>query len=126
MAYGTMVPSAAFPARRHLSPAAERRRDELRKTRVGLIPIVLLSLGVGTALARREPAAPPAPQTAVAGVAAVADPAEGATLQYRLQEWQEQRRANGQDPHDWSAYRAHAQALGGPDPGEAAPEGFGA
>jgi hypothetical protein len=67
----------------------------------------------------------------VAGVTAVADPAAAAAaagdvaLWQPIREWQALRRANGEDPHDWAAYRVHVQALGGPDPGAVIPGGFG-
>jgi hypothetical protein len=31
--------------------------------------------------------------------------------------WQSERKAKGQDPLDWGAFRIHVQALGAPDPG---------
>jgi hypothetical protein len=48
------------------------------------------------------------------------------SIEEQVREWQEQRRANGEDPNDWAAFRQHVQALGAPDPGEDEPEDFAA
>lgn len=48
------------------------------------------------------------------------------SIEEQVRQWQEQRRANGEDPNDWEAFRQHVQALGAPDPGEEEPEDFAA
>lgn len=45
-------------------------------------------------------------------------------IEAQMREWKEQRRANGEDPLDWSAFRNHVQQIGAADPGEAAPDEF--
>jgi hypothetical protein len=45
-------------------------------------------------------------------------------IEAQMQEWQQQRFANGENPMDWVAFRQHLQQLGAPDPGESAPDEF--
>jgi hypothetical protein len=42
----------------------------------------------------------------------------------QLREWKKQRFANGENPMDWTAFRAHLEGLGAPDPGERPPDEF--
>lgn len=35
----------------------------------------------------------------------------------QIREWQQARRQNGENPCDWSAFRAHLRGIGAPDPG---------
>ncbi len=44
--------------------------------------------------------------------------AENANITQQHREWQEQRRSQGEDVNDWSAFREHLMAIGAPDPGE--------
>jgi hypothetical protein len=58
-------------------------------------------------------------------MATLAEPeAENTNIRQQLQEWREQREANGEDPTDFAAFRQHLLDLGAPDPGEEAPEDF--
>ncbi len=43
----------------------------------------------------------------------------------QLRVWQKLRRARGEDPADWDAFRAHQLEIGAWDPGMWPPEGFG-
>ena len=45
-------------------------------------------------------------------------------IEQQVREWQEQRRASGEDPNDWDAFRQHVTALGAPDPGGRPPDDF--
>ena len=47
-----------------------------------------------------------------------------ANIEQLMNEWRQQRYANGENPLDWAAFRAHVQAAGGPDPGDPAPDEF--
>ncbi|HEU5317659.1 MAG TPA: hypothetical protein VFX49_16220 [Chloroflexota bacterium] len=47
-----------------------------------------------------------------------------ANIRSQHQEWQQQRRANGEDANDWNAFREHLKAIGAPDPGEEEAEDF--
>ncbi len=47
-----------------------------------------------------------------------------ANIEQQMNEWRQQRYANGENPLDWAAFRAHVQAIGGADPGETAPDEF--
>lgn len=35
----------------------------------------------------------------------------------QMNEWQQKRSENGEDPNDWNAFRDHLMAIGAPDPG---------
>lgn len=50
--------------------------------------------------------------------------AENANITHQHREWQEQRRAQGEDVNDWSSFRAHLMAIGAPDPGESETSDF--
>jgi hypothetical protein len=52
--------------------------------------------------------------------------ADNPTIRQQYEDWRKLREANGEDPTDYEAFRQHLLALGAPDPGEAAPEDFGA
>jgi hypothetical protein len=43
-------------------------------------------------------------------------------IQAQRDEWAAARSANGENAASWSAFRAHLQALGAPDPGEDKPD----
>jgi hypothetical protein len=43
-------------------------------------------------------------------------------IETQLRGWMALRRERGEDPQDWAAFRRHVMAIGGPDPGESAPE----
>lgn len=45
-------------------------------------------------------------------------------LRGQIEEWQNERTRNGQNPTDWEAFRQHAMAIGAPDPGQEAPREF--
>ena len=47
-----------------------------------------------------------------------------ANIEEQMNDWRQQRYANGENPLDWAAFRAHVQAIGGPDPGETGPDEF--
>ena len=59
-------------------------------------------------------------------LADVAAQTENPNLEQQAREWQEQRRAAGEEPNDWAAFRRHLEQLGAPDPGEDEPEDFAA
>ncbi len=42
----------------------------------------------------------------------------------QMKEWINLRKANGEDPCDWYAMRAHYRGIGAPDPGDPAPSEF--
>ena len=44
--------------------------------------------------------------------------ADNPNIRQQYDEWREARAANGEDPTDYAAFRAHLVALGAPDPGE--------
>ncbi len=50
--------------------------------------------------------------------------ADNENIAQQLQEWQQQRYANGENPMDWVAFKAHLKDLGAPDPGDSAPDEF--
>jgi hypothetical protein len=52
--------------------------------------------------------------------------ADDPNIRQQLEEWRKEREANGEDPADYTAFRQHLLDLGAPDPGEEAPEDFGA
>lgn len=60
----------------------------------------------------------------MATLADLAQDTENPNLEQQAHEWQEQRRAAGEDPDDWAAFCRHLEGLGAPDPGEEAPEDF--
>jgi hypothetical protein len=45
-------------------------------------------------------------------------------IESQMREWKALRGERGEDPHDWTAFRLHVMAIGGADPGEAAPDEF--
>jgi hypothetical protein len=45
-------------------------------------------------------------------------------IETQMQEWKQQRFANGENPMDWVAFRQHVQQLGASDPGETPPDEF--
>jgi len=58
-------------------------------------------------------------------MATLADLAEeNPNLEQQVRDWQEARRANGEDPNDWEAFREHLTAIGAPDPGDDEPDDF--
>jgi hypothetical protein len=50
--------------------------------------------------------------------------AENASIEQQMNEWRQQRYANGEDPMDWLAFRAHVILIGAPDPGVSPPDEF--
>ena len=50
--------------------------------------------------------------------------ANNEAIEQQMQEWRQQRFANGENPMDWVAFRTHVQQLGAQDPGELAPDEF--
>jgi hypothetical protein len=58
-------------------------------------------------------------------MAALAELAEeNPNVEQQVREWQDARRANGEDPNDWAACREHLMAIGAPDPGDEEPDDF--
>ncbi len=45
-------------------------------------------------------------------------------LETQMREWKALRNERGEDSADWRAFRQHVMAIGGADPGDAAPDGF--
>lgn len=59
-------------------------------------------------------------QGSVIGAITAANP----NFDAQLIQWQTERSANGENPYDWAAFRAHEIAIGAPDPGPTAPTQF--
>ncbi len=57
-------------------------------------------------------------------LADLADETENPNLEQQAREWQEERRAAGEDPDDWAAFCRHLEQLGAPDPGADEPDDF--
>lgn len=47
-----------------------------------------------------------------------------ANIEQQMTAWKQHRFANGENPMDWVAFRAHVQGIGAPDPGDDIPEEF--